>query len=100
VISLGLASAAMVGVALTPAPAEAGVAPDRLRTAQSIALNQRGDPYSYGSAGPGAFDCSGLIKYAYGRAGIDIPRPSSAHAGAQRHVAIPWTSSWFGGTLR
>ena len=33
----------------------------RIATAQHTAMAQRGDAYSYGSAGPNAFDCSGLV---------------------------------------
>lgn len=49
---------------------------DRLKDGRSdaynrimrVARNQIGDPYIYGAAGPGAFDCSGLTKYTYGKA--------------------------------
>ncbi|HVQ88966.1 MAG TPA: NlpC/P60 family protein [Actinomycetes bacterium] len=33
-----------------------------------VARAQRGDPYRYGAAGPGAFDCSGYTMFVYGRA--------------------------------
>lgn len=33
-----------------------------------------GSPYRYGGSGPDAFDCSGLVAYAYGQAGIWVPR--------------------------
>ena len=46
------------------------------RTAVSTALRQVGDPYSWGAAGPGAFDCSGLTQYAYAAAGISLPHSS------------------------
>lgn len=45
-----------------------------------IATNQVGDPYRYGAAGPGAFDCSGLVYYSMRKAGIPVPRTSSAQA--------------------
>ncbi len=48
--------------------------------ASSIALRQIGDPYRYGSSGPGSFDCSGLMKYSYKKAGLKLPRTSSAQA--------------------
>lgn len=36
------------------------------------ALSKRGDPYVWGAAGPGAFDCSGLVMWAYGTVGIHL----------------------------
>jgi cell wall-associated NlpC family hydrolase len=33
-----------------------------------------GQPYLYGGAAPGGFDCSGLVQYAAAGAGIRIPR--------------------------
>lgn len=59
----------------------------RIMSAQRTAMAQRGDAYSYGSAGPNAFDCSGLIYYSYRKAGFNVPRTSSALAGATRRVA-------------
>jgi cell wall-associated NlpC family hydrolase len=38
--------------------------------AMQIALNQRGKPYVWAAAGPGSFDCSGLVIYAYALAGM------------------------------
>lgn len=38
--------------------------------ALDIALAQRGDPYVWGAEGPNAFDCSGLVFYAYHNAGL------------------------------
>jgi len=119
----------------------------RVLSARDIAMRQRGDAYAYGAAGPDRFDCSGLIRYSYARAGFDVPRTSGAQAGHTRRiakkdmragdlmffhgsggvyhaaiflrwsnghavmlhspgsgqrvrVAAPWTSQWFGGTLR
>jgi len=60
---------------------------NRVLTARNIAMAQRGDSYAYGAAGPASFDCSGLIRYAYSRAGLAVPRTSSAQAGAARRIA-------------
>jgi len=36
-----------------------------------------GAPYRYGGAGPDAFDCSGLVTYAYAQAGVALPRTAA-----------------------
>jgi cell wall-associated NlpC family hydrolase len=43
-------------------------------TAYAWALTQEGKWYSYGTAGPSTYDCSGLVMDAYQHAGIDLPR--------------------------
>jgi cell wall-associated NlpC family hydrolase len=37
------------------------------------ALSRRGDPYIWGAAGPGEFDCSGLVVWAFAQEGIALP---------------------------
>jgi len=37
------------------------------------ALSRRGDPYIWGAAGPGQFDCSGLVVWAFAQEGISLP---------------------------
>jgi len=41
--------------------------------ALQAALSKRGDPYVWGAAGPGAFDCSGLVVWAFAQEGIALP---------------------------
>ena len=36
------------------------------------ALSKRGDPYVWGASGPGEFDCSGLVMWAYEQEGISL----------------------------
>ena len=48
--------------------------------AAKAAAAQVGKPYQYGSAGPDAFDTSGLAQYCYKQCGISIPRSNSALA--------------------
>jgi len=39
-----------------------------------LATSMLGQPYRFGGAAPGGFDCSGLVAYAAGGAGIALPR--------------------------
>ncbi len=62
-----------------PETTEAVAADVGLKAAQ-IASAQVGKPYQYGSAGPDAFDTSGLVQYCYQQCGISIPRSNSSLA--------------------
>jgi len=56
-------------------------------TAINAAMSQLGVPYQYAMSEPGvAFDCSGLTHYAWGQAGVYLPRNSAAQAAATPHV--------------
>jgi cell wall-associated NlpC family hydrolase len=57
----------------TAAPAPANVQP-----AVEAAQAAIGASYASGATGPSAFDCSGLMVYAFGAAGIALPRTSFA----------------------
>ncbi len=46
-----------------------------------------GTPYSWGSSSLSGMDCSGLVAYAYGAAGIDVPRTSSELAAQGRSIS-------------
>ena len=47
------------------------------RSAMQKALGKVGSPYRYGAAGPNAFDCSGLVTWAFKSSGKSLPRTSS-----------------------
>jgi cell wall-associated NlpC family hydrolase len=38
------------------------------------ALTQQGKPYVWGAAGPNAYDCSGLVTWAFKQVGTNLPR--------------------------
>ena len=87
-----------------PPPTRTVAAPDRSSSAGSIGANgnpgsatgqaivaaaaaQSGKPYSYGSAGPNAFDCSGLVKYVFAQFGISLPHNAHAQMSYGRPVS-------------
>jgi cell wall-associated NlpC family hydrolase len=53
----------------------------------SAAYSQQGKPYSYGGAGPNAYDCSGLVMWAFAHAGISLPHSAAGQYGYGTHVS-------------
>ncbi|TDC65547.1 NlpC/P60 family protein [Streptomyces hainanensis] len=60
----------------------------RATAAVAAARGAVGRPYAWGQAGPSAFDCSGLIQWAYAQAGVSLPRTSQGQATAGRRVTL------------
>jgi len=84
-----LLTAALVLSVFIVAPADAARTKRerKIHHGLQVALDQKGDPYVYGAAGPNAFDCSGLTMYSFGKAGISLPRSSDAQATAVRRIS-------------
>lgn len=70
------------GVQLQVPGGETAEAPNEIAAnAVRYALTQLGVPYVWAAASPGqGFDCSGLTWWAYGMAGLELPRHSAAQA--------------------
>ncbi|MER7245495.1 NlpC/P60 family protein [Kribbella sp. NPDC000426] len=59
----------------------------RAAIAVNAALSQLGDPYVWGADGPSSYDCSGLMMYAWGKAGVSLSHSSKAQTGEGRPVS-------------
>jgi cell wall-associated NlpC family hydrolase len=66
-------------------PPDMPAAFDTRTRAVEVATRMIGAPYRYGASGPASFDCSGLVQYSYGLAGIALPRTSKEQFG----MAVP-----------
>jgi cell wall-associated NlpC family hydrolase len=63
----------------------------KAHTAVSVAKKQLGDPYRWGASGPGSFDCSGLVMYAWRKAGVKLPRVAASQFRSVRKK-VSWTN--------
>ncbi|MSW45703.1 MAG: hypothetical protein F2837_07205, partial [Actinobacteria bacterium] len=61
---------------------------EAIATAIAAARSKLGAPYSYGSAGPYAFDCSGFTRWVYLQAGIELPHYSGAQWANTIHIPM------------
>lgn len=67
-----------------PAPAPSGGAAAALAYARA----QLGKPYVWGGEGPSGYDCSGLVKMAWGAAGVPLMHQTNAQWGETAHVPL------------
>lgn len=67
-----------IPVRTTTAAPTTFAAPASVQPAIEAARSAIGAPYASGATGPSSFDCSGLMVYAFAKAGITLPRTSFA----------------------
>lgn len=79
----GAGGAASPTFSSAPIPVGAGAG-----EAVAAARSRLGDPYVWGAAGPNAFDCSGLIMWAWGHAGVSLPHFSGAQYSSTTHISM------------
>ncbi len=60
----------------------------QIRTVLQAAASRLGRPYVWGATGPDAFDCSGLVGWAFRQAGVSMPRTSFQQWYAGPHVPL------------
>ncbi|MEV7119556.1 C40 family peptidase [Kitasatospora griseola] len=58
--------------------------------AVNAALDKQGSDYVSGATGPNTFDCSGLMVWAYAKAGVSLPRTSQEQATVGANVGTDW----------
>ncbi|WP_406024744.1 C40 family peptidase [Nocardioides sp. NBC_00850] len=116
-MTVGLATALVVGLALVAAPNQSATAASPPGASAQTSANtsaqtsthttkkkkkksrglralrrvksQAGDPYSYGANGPRAYDCSGLTQWVYKKLGRKLPHSSSAQVSHTFKVKKP-----------
>ncbi|WP_211590410.1 C40 family peptidase [Microbispora sp. H11081] len=62
--------------------AKSALQQEKAKRAIEVAKRQLGDPYVWGATGPSAFDCSGLVQFAWRKAGVKLPRTTWSMLGA------------------
>lgn len=78
----------LAGCAADPGTRQARPGSATTERVVEVALDMRGQPYRWGGEGPGGFDCSGLVHYAYARAGIRVPRTTDGQYEAIRRMYL------------
>jgi hypothetical protein len=86
-VALASGAAGAAGVSAASGP---GLSSVQLSVFLKAAVSRLGLPYVWGAAGPGSFDCSGLVQWSLGQAGVVMPRVAvdQARTGPQVPVSL------------
>jgi cell wall-associated NlpC family hydrolase len=84
---LTLAAAALAGGCASAPPPDA-LSPRIATRVTDTALAMVGKPYRYGGNSPAGFDCSGLVQYSYGRAGVRLSHGTDYLRRHSRPIAL------------
>ena len=79
-----IGSNANTGASSAPVPSPAGGA----STAIAWAQREIGKPYVWAAAGPDSFDCSGLMMFVWGKAGVSLPHSAQGQYDVTTHVSV------------
>ena len=85
---LGIAGLLFAGCASAPSKRVTGYSASAGDKAAATALTMIGRPYKYKGDMPAGFDCSGLVRYSYLTAGMDVPHNTSALRNSTRSVGL------------
>jgi len=70
----------------SPTDANGFLSGDRIATAIKAAYTKLGRPYVWGAEGPNTFDCSGLVQWAFAKAGVSMPRVTDQQFLTGKHL--------------
>jgi cell wall-associated NlpC family hydrolase len=87
-IILGIAGLLAAGCVAAPSKRVTGYSASAGDKAADTALTMVGRPYQLKGETPGGFDCSGLVRYSYLMAGMDVPHGTSALRNSTRSVGL------------
>jgi len=85
---MGIAVLLVTGCASAPSKRVNGYSASTGDKAAATALTMIGKPYKYKGDMPAGFDCSGLVRYSYLTAGIDVPHGTKALRNSTRSVGL------------
>jgi len=85
---LGIAGLLAAGCATVPSKRVTGYSASAGDKAADTAFSMVGRPYQFKGETPGGFDCSGLVRYSYLTAGMDVPHGTSALKNSTRSVGL------------